>query len=490
MTYKKILPSSSHIKSFHLGLQPAPAWIAILGFIFLSAVCILAGAGSILRIIFPAGAFLVGVFLYQRYPILYLGFTWWLWFLSPWVRRLVDYQSGWVEPNPVLLAPYLATLVTIATFLRHFPKSYRQDGLPFVLSCTGVFYSFLIGLINSKYGVDSTVMSEAIGVDASVYTLNAVLTRTLDWLTPILLSFHLFVNWRYYPEYRQNIQRTFSWGVLLMGAYGIYQYMVAPEWDRFWLNNIAKHGIYTFGIPEPLGIRVFSTMNSSPPFANAMMAGLLILLTSQGSLKFIATPIGYLAFLLSLVRTAWGGWFLGLIIFSSSLKSRLQMRLLITIFVMGILVFPLTTMEPFSKVISARVQTLSNVQQDGSYQDRADNYDRALGIALFQPLGNGLGLPGVDSAIIDTLIAMGWLGCIPYIGGIILLLFKLPQCVERRFDSFVSAAIAISLSSLAMLVSGNMFIGFEGILLWGFLGIVMAAHKYYQHQNILSRRVK
>jgi hypothetical protein len=95
-----------------------------------SALCILAGAVRILRLAFPVGFFAVGMFLYQRYPILYIGFTWWIWFLTPWLRRLIDYRSGWDEQPIVLLSPFLVTFVTFTTVLQHLPRAYRQGSLP------------------------------------------------------------------------------------------------------------------------------------------------------------------------------------------------------------------------------------------------------------------------------------------------------------------------------------------------------------------------
>jgi hypothetical protein len=383
----------------------------------------------------------------------------------------------------MLLAPYLVALVTLATFLRHLPKSYRQNGLPFVLSGTGVFYGCLIGLVNSTVGDHSKLLINRVGEGGFTYTLNHVIRGTLDWLTPILFGFHLFVNWQDYPKYKQNFQRTFLWGVLVMGVYGVVQYLVAPEWDRFWLTNVIKAGVSSFGNPEPLKIRVFSTMNAPGSFAVVMMAGLLLLLTGKGTLRFFSTAIGYLSFLLTLVRSAWGGWFVGLMIFMTALKSHLQMRLIIAILIVGICTFPLTTIEPFSEVIGNRFETLSNIQEDGSYQARAHTYETMLGAALLEPLGNGLGLVGFDSGLMDVFIALGWLGSIPYLGGLILLLFKLTQCSERRFDTFMSSASAISVGMVALLAFGNPLTGVGGIILWGFLGMVLAGHEYYQHQR-------
>lgn len=470
-------------------LQPATAWLAILGLVAFTSLCILVGAGSIIRLAFPLGSFAVGILLYCRYPVLYVGFTWWLWILTPWVRRLIDYQSSWVNPSPVLLAPYLVTLITVVTLLKHLPKMYRQDSLPYVLSFAGVVYGLLIGLVNSQFKVSSkilffqSIMEGVTDPSRFSYTVVNVIIDTLDWITPVFFGCYLFLNWQRYPAYRQNIQRTFCWGVLLTGAYGIVQYLIAPEWDRFWLRNAIALGADSFGTPEPLGIRVFSTMNAPGTFAGFMMAGLILLLNGKGTLRFAASALGYLAFLLTLARTAWGGWFLCLLIFSSSLKQHIQIRLIITLLMIGICAFPLTTVEPFSEVINARFETLADVQGDGSFQARAEIYQKALGTALLEVVGNGFGLPRMDSAVIDMLVAMGWIGVTLYFGGIILLLSKLLQSLQKRLDPFISAASAISLGTFAMLGIGNSLIEFPGVMFWGFQGIALAGQKYYEHQR-------
>jgi hypothetical protein len=485
MSHIKMHSRNSPIKGFHLELKPAPAWTAILGFSLISLLGILGGAGSILRLIFPLGAFVVGVFLYRRYPLLYLGFTWWLWFLTAWVRRLIDLRSGFVDPSPVLLAPFFASIVTLATLFRLLPKLYAKDALPYVLALFGVTYSILIGLINSRYGLDKSIL-EVLSAEGLSYSPTSVILKALDWGTPILFSFHIAANWRYYPEYRQNIQRVFRWGVLIMGVYGVVQYVVAPPWDRLWLASIFD-GTFVFGRPEPFGFRVFGTMHSAGPYAHTMMAALLLLLADHGILRFFSAGPAFLAFLLTLVRASWGGWLLGFAIFMNSLKPKLQMRLFVSVLVIGILAMPLTAIEPFSQVINSRVQSLTNVNEDVSFQERSQSYNRALSIVPFKPMGNGLGLPGLDSAFLDVMIAMGWIGGIPFFGGLFLLLLNAVQCMKRRSDAFLSACCAISIASVGMLILNNVFTGAQGILLWSFLGIVAAGHRYYQHQENISR---
>ena len=243
--------------------------MAIAGFVLLTVVCYFAGATAALRLIYPVTALVVAVFLYLRHPILYISFTWWIWFLTPLATRLVDYRVGWDSTRQMLIAPYLVVFVTIATFFRHFPRASGQGGLPFVLAFIGVFYGFLVGLIyNPPIPVARGLM---------------------DWLSPIIFAFHLFINWRDYPSYRQNIQRTFLWCVLILGTYGVYQFVVAPEWDRYWL--IQSKLFMSAGNPVPFGMRVWSTLHSVGPFGSVMQAGLLLLFTSSGNLILEA---GYL----------------------------------------------------------------------------------------------------------------------------------------------------------------------------------------------------
>lgn len=454
--------TSSSIKNFNLGSQSAQAWIVIIGFIAVTALCIVVHVSSILRLLFPTGSFAVGFFLYLRYPQIYLGFTFWMWFLTPWVRRLVDYQNGWQDPNVILLAPYLVTFITVITFLRYFPLVYRQTGLPFVLAVIGVFYGFLVGLINLP--------------------ATSVIVSLLNWLTPVLFGFHLFVNWQDYPSYRQIIERTFLWGALVTGIYGVWQYLVAPEWDRFWLVNMANQGLITFGQPEPLAIRVFSTMNANGPFAIVMMAALLLLFNTQGVLRFPASVVGYLSFLLSLTRAAWLGWFAGVLIFVTSVKPRLQIRLITTILIMVLCVLPLTAMEPFHQAINSRFQTFSNTSNDISYNERSERYEQSMNVALSEVVGKGLGGAGnhLDSAILDTLFSLGWIGTSLYWGGMLLLMLGVMHTAS--FDPFVSAARAISIGVFIQLIFGSVMLEVSGVVLWGFLGIAMAARQYYQHR--------
>jgi hypothetical protein len=463
----KQLKINSLTKNFPVTIYPTPAWTAILGLIILILIPLLAKVGIIALLVYYLGSFVVGIFLYQRYPILYVGFTWWLWFVGPFVKRLIDYQSGQVMPGAWDLIPALVTSISFATLVRHLVRVNKQGGFPFILGIAAVFYGFLIEIIQQPI------------------TLNKI-TVLLVWLSPILFGFHLFVNWRDYPIYRQNLQRVFLWGVLLLGIYGIWQFFVQPPWDKFWIELDGQCLCFQD--------RLWSTTYTPFTFGIFMSGGLLLLLINQSVLKIPAAVVGYLSFLLTLSRSAWLSWVFGLLLLFPSLKVRLQQRLIITIMVMVFLCIPLITIEPFSEVIGSRLTTFSNLESDASYLGRVDNYQNNIDYALFEFIGKGLSATietnefysAEDAGILYIILALGWFGAIPFLAGIALLFFKLFYISKNNSDPFFISvrSIAFSIFLLALIGLPGVVAGDGMMLVWGFLGIALAAHKYYLQQNL------
>ncbi|HBE16150.1 MAG TPA: glucose-6-phosphate isomerase [Cyanobacteria bacterium UBA11149] len=459
MNHRLSNSSDFSLNTFQTILRPTEAWTAIIALLVVTLLGSVAGAGKILNFIFPAGAFTVGIILYFRAPILYIGFTWWMWFITPLVRRLADYRSSFTDPSPILLAPFLVTIITLYTVLQYLTKSHKEGNLPFIFCLISLFYSFMIGLIQ--------------------HSPVTVIIKLLDWVAPVLFGFHLSVNWRNYPHCRQNIQRTFFWGVLVMGVYGIIQYLFLPEWDRFW---IIKSEMASAGSPKPFLLNVHSTMNDRGTFAIFMMAGLLLLFSSQGSANLPVSAAGLLSLMLTTVRTSWIGFLLGIIAIITSVKSSVQMRLILILLLTALCSVPLTTMEPFSGRIKDRIESFSNLQEDTSFQARGSIYEDQLNNALTNFAGDGIGGGTGDSGFLTILLQLGWLGAIFYCGGIVMMIFNLFKTRVTRLDSFASTARAIVLSTISMLPIGNLLDGVDGIIFWSFLGIGLAGNNYHIHQ--------
>lgn len=465
------------------------AWLAIAAVALLVVALLLVGQGAMLRLAFPAACSLVGLYLYWKHPVHYITFTWWVWFLSPFIRRVVDYQSGWVDPSPVLLAPVLVSFIAGLGFLRHFLPSMRYGGLPFALAFAGAVYGFGVGLIRTSFD----------------YTLAQPM---LTWLTPIFLGFHLFKNWHDYPRYRDALQRTFVFGALVLGIYGVVQFLTAPMWDRFWMTNVE---FLSFGKPEPMEIRVFSMLNAPGPFSVVMMACLLMLFGTRGWLKFPAAAGGYLSFLLCLTRSAWIGWAVGLISLMTTMNLKARLRLVAVIVVLAGAVVPLALMPPFSEVVVPRIKTFTQAKDDLSLAARLEGYGNYLQDAFLDPLGKGVGVmdrvyavaaddDGIgphDSAILELLLSLGLPGTVFYgIGLIALLLSVRPRrsIVEIRSDAlapetlvndtfvndaFLNTARAISLGMFVQMVLGSVMLGVMGAVLWSFSGVVIAGYRYH-----------
>ncbi len=465
---------SSINKDSYKSPKSKTAWIAIFGLILVLLAGFAVGAGRLLVIIFPLGSILVGLYLYLRSPVMYVSFVWWLWFVGPLIRRIIDYQSGFLTFGPWTLTPTLVTCISGLSIIKLLPKN-TIGSTPFLLCIGSVFYALLIGILQNPKTV--------------------VINQFLSWLCPLLFGFHLFLTWRDYPQYRRILQKTFVWGTLFLGVYGVIQYLIAPSWDRFWLENIDNP---TFGKPYPLQIRVSSSSNSPQGFANLMIAGLLMLFNSGGKLFFPASVFGYLAILLSRARSGWIGWAIGLMTYLISIKTRLQIRLIATALGGAILVVPLTLVEPFSEIISSRLETLTAVSdpsEDISYRARAQGYAELLNIALSQFLGRGLGyvitsnsIGSRDSSILAMLFNLGWLGSIPYLLGMLMLLFKLFQATQKREDPFISLSFAIALSVFMQIGLNLINDSTIGMVIWGFIGIGMAGYKYNSCEKIIKRK--
>jgi hypothetical protein len=439
--------------------------------------CILARQGGLLNLLYPLGTLLVGGLLYFRHPALYVGFVWWVWFLSPEVRRLVDYQSGWHPQSTVGLAPYLVAGFALFTLLRHSPKLRVFPFLSIGMACAGLFYSLGIGAL-------------FVGLSSAAFDM-------LSWLVPVVIAFHFMVHWRDYPDYRRVTERAFSWGLLVMGLYGVLQFVDPPAWDRSWMIN-ADMGV--IGSPEPFQVRVFSTLNSPGPLAVVLAAGILVLLSSGRLRNWPAISAGYAGLLLSMVRSVWGTLIIGALLLIAQ-GGRSRPRLIVALVATVLILWPLLSFGPVSNVIAERLQSLESLEQDTSFIARLQTYKDLAPQALFEVRGMGMGstgvatklttagtliegsltqLGGLDIGIMAIPITLGWPGSLLYVGGSVwLLLYTLRGA--KRSDAFAMACRAIVIMMLAQFMFGNVATGVNGMILWGFLGLSAAARIFNTH---------
>jgi hypothetical protein len=427
-----------------------------------------AGKPQPLRIAVPIVAAFIGWLLYSSRPVGYVSYSLWVWFLTPFIRRVVDWHFGFSEPNLILLAPFLVSGISILALMPSTQRHKERIPVAFVLCGFAIFYGFIVGML----------------LHPSAETFFGL----VNWLCPMLFGLHLYLNWPKYEQYKAIITRTFVLALLILGLYGNYQFFSPPTWDRYWLENVKAD---SFGRPEPLEVRVWSTMNSPGPFANTMMAGLLLLLVTRVPLKLPSAIAGYLSLLLSVVRTAWLSWIVGFLLILKNANPRTIVRVILSMFFLLACLVPLANDPRVAMVIGDRFGTFTDLSHDASFGARIDMYKILIHDAINSPFGLGLRNlevsrdMAVDSGILTLIFSVGWLGAALFLAGVVSLFLWGERSTDKN-DEFCRAAKAIAFAILAQLIAGDVFVNVTGAIFWIFAGMYMAASPYHRSQAILA----
>lgn len=436
--------------------------IAMVSFIALAGL-FWAGRGTLLRTAVPFCASCIALSLYFRKPARYLEFALWMWFLTPFIRRVVDWRVGFADRNLVLLTPFLVSWIAILT-LREIKGAAKLQVAPFALCAAGIAYGFCVGM--------------------AIHPSGEVIYGLVDWLSPMLLGFHLYVRWRDFDTHAAVIQRSALLGLLVMGAYGIFQFYKAPIWDTSWLENLPG-GLEssTFGRPEPQAIRVWSTLNAPGPFATVMVALLFLVLPKKSLLKLPAILVALYAVMLSLVRTAWLTGVVGILYFAKNSNRQLFVKVVLALGAGALAVAFVANSSLNVPMVQDRLKTLGDLKHDESVQDRTRLYHDLFGEVMSQPVGIGLnnsdfyhGYP-LDSGPIRMLLNLGWFGTLVYSIGVAQVVSKL-YSKGASHDSSVVTASTIVTTLLLQLASGLIFISSSGAMFWLAVGSGLAAKAY------------
>jgi hypothetical protein len=470
--------------SFSSNFKISPPWFAVIAFLASIAALLMIGAKTILIPLFPLGSLAVGIFLYRRYPIFYVNFVVWMWLVSPLIPRLIGHGIATLVPGGNAAAP-LVTFLTVITLIKNLPKLYKEKDenlLPFMMVFLSVVYGCIVGFIRLPFDSYFSAVGNALGT-----------------LTPILLALHLYANWRLYPSFHNSILKTYVWLAILMGGYGMFQFLVAPEWDtEFMVKSTGLFDSY-YGRAESLGIRVFGTMPSPFTFAINLMPGLVILSIVKGKLKFLGMLLGYPAFLLTIYRTAWYSWLFSIVTLFLSVKVRKQNIFLPSFFLIFIISVIVSSLEPFSKIISTRFATFTDLQNDASSITRTEDFNKVWDTALKTWDGYGFGsdnfmglfvkdldyLSGLDMGVPQIFLSFGLIATLIYFTGLLLIFSNLYLDFPMgSSDLFAAASRAIALGSVIRIFTSSILYGEFSFPIWFFIGIAITARKYYMYSNL------
>jgi O-antigen ligase len=424
-------------------------------------------AAAWVRWAFPAFAALVAGELARRgRAATYLTFCLWLLILTPFVRRVVDAQVGFAQANALMLAPYLAAAWAGLQAPRFFAPSGRPGQWPMLMVFAAVFYGFLLAIARGRF-----------------------FPGTLDllrWSVPPLLTCWVVVQRRHWQAICLEVR---AWALLalpLLSLYGLYQFVAPPRWDVLWMLN---GGMNSIGRPQPFEIRVFGSMNSPASLAYYLEALILLTLAQRSKLRWLNAILGLAALALTLVRSAWLGLAVGLLLLL--VRAPLRVRGAAVMVVLGALALsPLALIDPrVERLVSQRVETVGNLEGDKSFSDRKRDYSASFGEITQTPWGQGLGIANVaanytserravDGGPIEIFLSLGLIGGSIYLGSIGLLL---AAAILRRWPAeeraLYAAALAILVAQAMALVSLTSTVGEIGVLFWITLGLMLASPK-------------
>jgi hypothetical protein len=455
--------------------NPNTPSILLISYIIILSVCVIVGPAKFSTFFFPLSSLLIAIFLHRKSPHLYLCLTICLVFFGPLIRRYIDYKAGYFTFGPWVFTPLLVTSVSSITFFKNLPKTWRKaETLGFLLCMWPTLYYLAVSLLSTP----------------GLKTVNGLFT----WLCPIALGYYLFSNWRDYPNYSKLIQTLFTWGALIMGFYGIFQYLTAPPWDAFYLENTDAD---SFGEPEPLKIRVFGTQSSPQSFATVIMAALLVASANLANpISFPANVLGSISLLLSMARAVWLGWLIGIPLLFGSLKLKFQFRFILAGIVIVFASIWLILSYGFVDVITERFDSFSDSKGDVSYNARTEGYaqlgevlSNAFVPGFIPPLPNSISIALGDSTIIPMVLSFGWIGTVPYLVGMFLLVLRIYTSKVTSKDTLHPATRSIILAILSQFFLNNMVTDIIGVIFWCFIGMGLAHEKYY-HSHSMKEHIQ
>ena len=446
------------------GAHSVQGYAVLVMMVAVPALCIFGGQAGLLRFVFPLLSVAACGFLLWRSKPLYVGLVFWLWFVTPFLARVVDFQAGFTPTNSVELAPYLAAAVSGASLLFNLRRLASREALPYICALAAVLYGTVLGL---RY-----------------LPLFDVLRALVNWLVPVIFGLFVYQHRQYYAEFRRAIEKSFLYGVLLLGAYGIYQYFLLPEWDRTWMLNVQLN---SFGAADEMKTRPFSTMNAPAVFAATMACGLLVLFNLKGKLRLPAAAAGFGGLILTLSRASWISLAVGSIYLIFRLEMRARLRLGLAAVASAAVLIGLAQSPGVKEVVAERVTTLSQPGQDASFSARIEGHENALRELMQSPWGEGMGStdalhstsgddPNIgphDSTLLELLYSLGWVGAFLYTLGFGLLAAQLVR--KGSSDRFVLSAQAVLIGLMVQSLLNSVFLGALGFVVWTFAAMTLSA---------------
>lgn len=413
-------------------------------------------------------------------PKLLVSYTLLVWAVAPELRRIVDWsQDVYHSVSLLSLAPLLTGTTLVIPVLKEIHKIQKSSTRVILLFAVALVYGAIIGLAKNGMG--------------SVYDL-------ANYIVPLLLLPYFAVT-RFKPKDIDRLLYTFANIAVMVSIYGIIQYLTVPPWDAFWMRHA---DMLSIGTPYPLEIRVFSTLNSPGPAATFLVFALVPMILEkrwQGTLRWIGVLLVVICLLTTLVRSAWLVLVVMLLMYIGSSPSKGKWKTLIQLVFVASLLFWIVPKLPGAEGLVARVETLSSVKEDESYNERLSLWKNMLPMVAANPVGEGIGSVGqstklgnsgelgeygnMDNGVIALLLTFGVLGAVFFFGALGTVAKQIFTRVtsKDKWQPYARLALAAWTGAVVSLVSDNGFPGLKGYLIWMLIGLGLGAREITQSRK-------
>lgn len=338
----------------------------------LAAVACLSFVSPIARVlvyVLPLLSLILAVYFVRKDKTAYIELVCWLYMLTPLVRRYIDYKTGSTETT-IMVAPYVA-----------------------VGACLWVLVPQWTKIFQSRYAALLCVLAAVIYASATTafqMLLGGLASGIAAWLMNLLFAFYLVIERKHIRTMYAGFERVMVYGTLVVGAYGILQYFIFPDWDRVWLE-LAE--LVSFGAARPMEVRVFSTMNAPQVVAAYLVVGIFISYGSKYKIRYLSLCAGLASLLLSMSRSSWVAFLAGALFLAFRLPTRERKKIVVIgAICLGTILIGLQV-PALNETLTGRFNSLTDTNDNSAY-DRTKTYSAVFHSIATSPFGLGLGVEG------------------------------------------------------------------------------------------------
>jgi putative inorganic carbon (hco3(-)) transporter len=389
------------------------------------------------------------------------------------IRRLIDYYNGHFNPLSLIsVAPLIMLALLFVSFIGNIKALHPMARQIFLLLLAAIGYGFIIGI--PRNGA-------------------ACIFQGAQYLSTIGLMGYAAIN----PATEKEADRwlkTAGVAAVLAAAYGWYQYWVIPDWDAFWVRAVGFVGY--LGKLEPTKMWVFSTFSDRGVCAVFLALAAIPMFVSKRWRLFLGWPEAALLVSCIFPTMSRGGIIvaiLGVVLYPILNAGKHAGRVVIIISLVIGVFFAVSGSVPGLDGIVKRFESLTHMQDDGSFQGRIVIAQATLPYVLERPIGFGIGSSGLAERLngpstIGVVTDNGWIELLSSLGIPGFLLFVAALALIWRYlsmvgqlggqDDYLGLARTFFVVALITTWAGNIFIDFS--VMWIAIGRALSPMLLYK----------